>query len=176
MPLTNPDDPKEAETVAAMYYEACEGYTTGAIVDACEDFTFGRVEGINRTWAPNVAQFATHLRSVQSKLSGPKSLQSAAMRQIELRDHDADIEAARTPEAMARVKRMVDEFSEKITPTTRTPQEIAQAKANLGKLDIHFQSQFQETPSGVKVSSTLLRKLRGIDISEDHNHDAGEDR
>lgn len=34
-----------------------------------------------------------------------------------------------------------------------------QAKANLGKLDIHFQSQFQETPSGAKVSSTLLRKL-----------------
>lgn len=178
LPLTNPNDPKEAESLAADYYAACEGYTTGAIVDTCEDFLFGRVEGINRTWAPNIPQFSSHLRSVQSHLNGPKTLHNAAVRQIELRDHDADIEAARTPEAMARVKRMVDEFSEKITPTARTPQEIAQAKANLGKLDIHFQSQFQETPSGVKVSSTLLHKLgyESFNSADTDHLDIGEDR
>jgi hypothetical protein len=175
LPLTNPNDPKEAETVAAMYYEACEGYTTGAIVDACEDFTFGRVEGINRTWAPNVAQFATHLRSVQSHLSGTKSLHNAAVKQIALRDHDAEVEAARTPEAMARVKRLMEECVEKITPTKRTAAEIAQAKAHLGKLDIHFQSQFSEPIEGVRISTTLLRKLSTFNSADTDGMDAGEE-
>ncbi len=54
----------------------------------------------------------------------------------------------------------------------------AEAKANLGKLDIHFQSQFQETPSGVKVSSTLLRKLgyESFNSADDDAHDIGESR
>lgn len=178
LPLRNPDDPKEAESLAMDYYAACSGYTTGAIVDTCEDFLFGRVEGINRTWAPNIPQFSSHLRSVQSHLNGPKTLHNAAVRQISLRDHDAEIEASRTPEVMARVKRLMEECVEKITPTTRTPQEIAQAKANLEKLDIHFQSQFQETPSGVKVSSTLLRKLgyESFNSADTDGMDVGEDR
>ena len=176
LPLTNPGDPKEAETVAAMYYEACEGYTTGAIVDACEDFTFGRVEGINRTWAPNIPQFSSHLRSVQSHLSGTRSLHNAAVKQISLRDHDAEVEAARTPEAMARVKRLMEECVEKITPTKRTEAEIAQAKANLGKLDIHFQSHFSEPIEGVRISTTLLRKLSTFNSADDERYDAGEDR
>lgn len=58
--------------------------------------------------------------------------------------------------------------------SAKTAVKAAMEKFTLGKLDIHFQSQFQETPSGVKVSSTLLRKLRGIDISEDHERDIGE--
>lgn len=178
LPLTNPSDPKEAESLAADYYAACEGYTTGAIVDTCEDFLFGRVEGINRTWAPNIPQFSSHLRSVQSHLNGPKSLHNAAVKQISLRDHDAEVEAARTPEAMAKVRRLVDGFTEQVTPRTRTPQEIEKAKVTLGKLDIHFQSQFQETPSGVKVSSTLLRKLgyESFNSADTDGMDIGEDR
>ena len=178
LPLTNPNDPKEAESLAADYYAACEGYTTGAIVDTCEDFLFGRVEGINRTWAPNIPQFSSHLRSVQSHLNGPKSLHNAAVRQIELRDHDAEVDAARTPEAMAKVKALTLGFIEAVTPTVRSVEEIAQAKANLGKLDIHFQSQFQETPSGVKVSSTLLRNLgyESFNSADTDGMDVGEDR
>jgi len=173
LPLTNPNDPKEAESLAADYYAACEGYTTGAIVDTCEDFLFGRVEGINRTWAPNIPQFSSHLRSVQSHLNGPKSLHNAAVKQIALRDHDAEVEAARTPEAMARVKRLMDECVEKITPTKRTEAEIAQAKANLGKLDIHFQSQFSEPIEGVRISTTLLRKLSTFNSADTDGMDMG---
>lgn len=176
LPLNNPNDPEEAKAVAADYYAACEGYTTGAIVDTTEDFLFGRVDGVNRTWAPNIPQFSSHLRSVQSKLSGPKSLQSAAMRQIAQRVRDEEIEKSRSPEAMAKVRKMVDAFTEAIEPTKRTPAEIAQAKANLGKLDIHFQSHFSEPIEGVRISTTLLRKLSTFNSADDDGMDAGEDR
>lgn len=175
LPLTT-NDPDGAEKAAAIYYEACQGYTTGAIVDAIEDFTFGRVEGIRQGFAPNVAQFSSHLRSVQSHLNGPKSMHNAAVRQIEQRDHDADIEASRTPEAMAMVRSMVEAFEESIKPKKRTPEEIAKAMEHLGKLDIMFQSQFHEPIPGRLVSSSLLKKLgyETFDSLEEDNHDLGE--
>lgn len=43
-------------------------------------------------------------------------------------------------------------------------------------MDIHFQTQFQETPSGVKVSSTLLKRLgyESFNSADDDAHDMGE--
>lgn len=166
LPLNNPNDPEEAKAVAADYYAACEGYTTGAIVDTCEDFMFGRVDGVNRTWAPNIAQFSSHLRSVQSHLNGPKALHNAAVRQIEQRDHDADIESARTPEAMARVKRMMEEFSEKVNPTTRTPEEERAAKERVHKSDQIFADQFLTISEQVTISRTLA-KILNVYLPED---------
>ncbi len=165
LPLNNPNDPQEAQAVAADYYAACEGYTTGAIVDTCEDFLFGRVEGVNRTWAPNIAQFSSHLRSVQSHLNGPKSMHNAAVRQIEQRDHDAEIEASRTPEAMARVKSMVAAFEEKINPKQRIPEQELAAKEAIKRSDKHFADQFLTVSEQVKISKTLAAKL-GIYIHE----------
>lgn len=58
---------------------------------------------------------------------------------------------------------MVDEFSEKITPTTRTPQEIAQAKEGIKKHDAFYADQFEEQILGVRVSSYLINKLASGD-------------
>lgn len=161
LPLTT-NDPDGAEKAAAIYYEACEGYTTGAIVDAIEDFTFGKVEGIRQGFAPNVAQFSSHLRSVQSHLNGPKSMHNAAVRQIEQRDHDADIEAARTPESMARVRNMVEAFEEKINPKTRTPEQELAAKEVIRRSDQHFAGEFLTISEQVKISRTLAEKLNFV--------------
>ena len=162
LPLNNPNDAEEGQKLAAMYLEACEGYTTGAIIDTCEDFLFGRVEGVNRTWAPNIAQFSSHLRSVQSHLNGPKSMHNAAVRQIEQRDHDADIEAARTPESMARVRSMVEAFEEKINPKTRTPEQELAAKEVIRRSDQHFAGEFLTISEQVKISRTLAEKLNFV--------------
>lgn len=50
------------------------------------------------------------------------------------------------------------------------------AKANLGKLDIHFQSQFSEPIEGVRISTTLLRKLSTFNSADTDGMDMGEDR
>ena len=159
LPLNNPNDPDEAKAVAADYYAACEGYTTGAIVDTTEDFLFGRVEGVNRTWAPNIAQFSSHLRSVQSHLNGPRSMHNAAVKQIQQRDHDAEIEDSRTPESMARVRRMMDDFTEKSNPTKRTPEQILAAKEALKRSDQRFSGEFLTISEQVKISRTLAEQL-----------------
>jgi len=162
LPLTNPDDPQEPAKLSAMYLEACEGYTTGAIVDTCEDFTFGRVDGINRAWAPNVPLFASHLSSVQSHLNGPKSLHNAAVKQIALRDKDAEVEQSRTPEAMARVRSMMEGFVESVDPKQKTPEEIARAKEDAKRHDAFYANEFEERIPGVRVSSYLINKLEQV--------------
>lgn len=165
LPLNNPNDPDEAKAVAADYYAACEGYTTGAIVDTTEDFLFGRVEGVNRTWAPNIAQFSSHLRSVQSHLNGPRSMHNAAVKQIEQRDHDAEIEAARTPESMARVRSMVEAFEEKINPKTRTPEQELAAKIAWERLHKKFEGGFINVSDQQQISITLAKQL-GVIINQ----------
>lgn len=166
LPLNNPNDAEEGQKLAAMYLEACEGYTTGAIIDTCEDFLFGRVEGVNRTWAPNIAQFSSHLRSVQSHLNGPKSMHNAAIRQIEQRDHDADIEAARTPESMARVRSMVEAFEEKINPKTRTPEQELAAKIAWERLHKKFEGGFINVSEQRVMSKTLADQLGFVSQEE----------
>lgn len=165
LPLNNPNDAEEGQKLAAMYLEACEGYTTGAIVDTTEDFLFGRVEGVNRTWAPNIAQFSSHLRSVQSHLNGPRSMHNAAVKQIEQRDHDAEIEAARTPESMARVRSMVEAFEEKINPKTRTPEQELAAKIAWERLHKKFEGGFINVSDQQQISITLAKQL-GVIINQ----------
>lgn len=165
LPLNNPNDPQEAQAVAADYYAACEGYTTGAIVDTTEDFLFGRVEGVNRTWAPNIAQFSSHLRSIQSHLNGPKSMHNAAVKQIELRDHDKEIEASRTPESMTKVRRMMDEFTQSVDPKRRTPEQELAAKEAIRRSDQHFAGEYLTISEQVKISKTLARQL-GVTINQ----------
>jgi len=159
LPLNNPNDAEEGQKLAAMYLEACEGYTTGAIIDTCEDFLFGRVEGINRTWAPNIPQFSSHLRSVQSHLNGPRSMHNAAVKQIEQRDHDAEIEASRTPEAMARVRNMVEAFEEQVSPKQRTKEQELAAKEAIRRSDKHFAGEFLTISEQVTISRTLAEQL-----------------
>lgn len=53
---------------------------------------------------------------------------------------------------------------------------MKQAKVDLGKLDIHFQSHFSEPIEGVRISTTLLRKLSTFNSADDDPHDLGDGR
>ena len=92
-------------------------------------------------------------------------MHNAAVRQIEQRDHDADIEAARTPESMARVRSMVEAFEEKINPKTRTPEQELAAKEAIRRSDQHFAGEFLTISEQVKISRTLAAKL-GVHINQ----------
>lgn len=66
-------------------------------------------------------------------------------------------------------------FAESVAPTQKTPAEIAKAKADLGRLDAKFQSDFEERIPGIKVSSYLIKSLgyETYDSADDDAHEMG---
>jgi DNA repair exonuclease SbcCD ATPase subunit len=169
---------KVSRATVDTYLKAVDFFPLRYIDMAVEQFANAQVQRDprSRSFAPSTDELCTHIRSIRHEEGRATRWKKSAILQIQQRDHDAEVEAARTPEAMARVKRLMEECVEKITPTKRTAEEIAQAKVNLGKLDIHFQSQFSEPIEGVRISTTLLRKLSTFNSADTDGMDIGEDR
>lgn len=168
---------KVSRATVDTYLKAVDFFPLRYIDIAIDQFANARVERDprSRPFVPSTEELCAHIRKVRFDESKHDRMKRDGLLQISQRDHDAEVEAARTPEAMAKVKRLMDECVERITPTKRTEAEIAQAKTNLGKLDIHFQSQFSEPIEGVRISTTLLRKLSTFNSADTDGMDIGED-
>lgn len=165
------------EEAVRVFFEVCQPFTTGQILDAVDDFINGRVPGINPAFAPTAPQFATHMRLTQKREHDLRSGNIRLLEQLREREEDEEWAAQRTPEARAKVKSMLDAIAEK--DKTRTPEEIAQAKATLAKHDALYADQFVESPAGVKVSTHLVEKLRSagyttFNAADDDRHDMGQ--
>lgn len=162
-----------------MYLEQCSGYSNADIDLAVKQFLSGSVKGVSAGWAPTTAQFAQQLRANLDYRASSVQSHNRLLEQFKEREEDEEWAAKRTPEARAKVKSMLDAIAEK--EKTRTPEEIAQAKAALAKHDALYADEFIESPTGVKVSTHLVEKLRGagyttFNAADDENYDMGDGR
>lgn len=159
---------KVSRATVDTYLKAVDFFPIRLIDIAVDQFVTGQVQrdAKNRPFVPSADELATQVRTVRYEEGTSQRLFQAGKKQIEQRDRDADIEAARTPEAMARVKRMMEEFSEKVNPKQRTLEQELAAKEAIKKSDKHFADQFLTVSEQVRISRTLAVQL-GAYIPED---------
>lgn len=150
----NPDE------AIKTYFEVCEPFTTGDILDAIRGFIAGTVPGVNPTFAPSSAQLATHIRSLEEARNRSMALHQAARQQLLARDRDEDFEAYKTPDVRARVRRMMDEFEAAQQEAKKeTPAQMEARLERIRKTDQHFAGEFLTISEQVKISKTLAAKL-----------------
>jgi len=171
---------KVSKSTINEYLEAVDYFPTNFIGMAIKQFSSGQVprEAKNRAFVPSCDELSTHIRVVQANDGKVRRLLEAGRQQFIAQDKDAEVEQSRTPEAMARVRSMVEGFVESVDPKQKTPAEIAKTKDDLRKLDNMFQSAFEERIPGMKVSSYLISKLgyETFNSADTDGMDAGEDR
>lgn len=170
-------DSKVSRATVDTYLKAIDFFPARLVDIAVEQFLTGQVQRDqrNRPFVPSADELATQVRTIRYEEGKTQRLLQAGRLQIEQRDKDADVDAARTPEAMAKVKSMMEAFTESVSPKQKTPAEIAKAKDDLHRLDIKFEGDFEERIPGVKVSSYLISKLthETFDSADDDAHDLG---
>lgn len=150
---------KVSRETVNIYLKAVEWFAVPLVSEAVERFATGRVDRKSRSFVPSADELATEIRSLRYSQGTSQRLLNHGRKQIEERDKDAEIEASRTPESMARVKSMAEAFKQSINPDTRTPEDIAQIRESLRKTDQHFADDYIETPNGGLVSRSLADKL-----------------
>src|SRR5690606_38515525 len=106
----------------------------------------GMVDRKGRSFVPSADELATEVRNVRFQQGATNRLLSQGLKQIEARERDdAEIERSRTPEAMQRVRELMEGFKQSVNPDTRTAEEIAEAKERLRKTDALFSQDMIET-------------------------------
>lgn len=145
--------------VVSEYLKAVEWFSVPLVSEAVERFITGQVDRKSRSFVPSADELATEIRTVRYAQGIGQRLISQGRKQIEARDRDAEIEAARTPESMARVKSMAEAFVKSVSPDTRTPEEVAKMREALRRADGYFAGDFVEMENGMRVSQGLAAKL-----------------
>lgn len=160
-----------------IYLKAVEFFAVELIAEAVDRFAMGMVERKGRSFVPSADELATEIRNVRFQQGATNRLLSQGLKQIEAREREeAEIEAARTPEAMERVKRLMNEFRQSVSPDKRTPEEVAQMKERVRKTDALFSQAMIETESGIPVSRSLLQSISTYNSADDDALDMGEMR
>ena len=169
MPL--PSSTSNPDEAIRVYFEVCKPFYTGDILDAVEDFISGSVEGVNQAFAPSAAQLAARVRAGQNKRANYNQLENSARQQLLERDKHEEFEKFKTPEAVAAVRELVNNFvasvDEKKKP--KKAEEAERELVRLRKLDALFADQFGEY-NGIKISSTLAKQF-GVKLSPPDNAD-----
>ena len=166
------------EEAVRVFFEVCQPFTTGQILDAVDDFINGRVPGINSAFAPTAPQFATHMRLVEKRQYDLNAGSRLAQKQIEEQSIDEAWAELRTPEAKAKVQSLLEAIKDQNKPDRRTPEEIQKAKDDLARQDQFFAEQFIESPSGIPVSKSLaaLMGVTTYNTADDDKYDMGDVR
>ena len=171
---------KVSRATVDTYLEAVDYYPFNFVRMGIEQFITGQVprEARNRAFVPSCDELSTHIRVVQANDGKVQRLLEAGRQQFIAQDKDAEVEQSRTPEAMARVRSMMEGFVESVDPKQKTPAEIARAKDDNDRLDAFFKSEFYEPIPGRPVSSTLLKRLgyETFNSADDDGMDMGGDR
>ena len=170
---------KVSRATVDTYLEAVDYYPFNFVRMGIEQFITGQVprEARNRAFVPSCDELSTHIRVVQANDGKVQRLLEAGRQQFITQDKDAEVEQSRTPEAMARVRSMMEGFVESVDPKQKTPAEIARAKDDYERLGVFFKSEFYEPIPGRPVSSALLKRLgyETFNSADDERYDAGED-
>lgn len=171
---------KVSRATVDTYLEAVDYYPFNFVRMGIEQFITGQVprEARNRAFVPSCDELSTHIRVVQANDGKVQRLLEAGRQQFIAQDKDAEVEQSRTPEAMARVRSMMEGFVESVDPKQKTPAEIARAKEDAKRHDAFYAHEFEERIPGIKVSSYLISKLgyETFNSADDERYDAGEDR
>ena len=171
---------KVSRATVDTYLEAVDYYPFNFVRMGIEQFITGQVprEARNRAFVPSCDELSTHIRVVQANDGKVQRLLEAGRQQFIAQDKDAEVEQSRTPEAMARVRSMMEGFVESVDPKQKTPAEIARAKDDYERLGVFFKSEFYEPIPGRPVSSALLKRLgyETFNSADTDDMDAGEDR
>lgn len=167
---------KVSRETVNIYLKAVEFFAVPLVAEAVERFATGQVERKSRSFVPSADELATEIRNVRYAQGTSQRLISQGRKQIEARDRDAEIEAARTPESMARVKSMAEAFVKSVSPDTRTPEEVTKMRETLRRSDDYFAGDFVETENGMRVSQGLAKQLgyETFNSADDDRHDMGE--
>lgn len=168
---------KVSRETVNIYLKAVEWFDVPLVSEAVERFATGQVDRKSRAFVPSADELATEIRTVRYNQGVGSRLLSQGRKQLEQRDRDAEIEATRTPESMARVKSMAQAFAQSVNPDKRTDAEIAQIKESTRKADVYFAEDYID-PAGVRVSQTLAKKLgyETFNSADDDARDMGEIR
>lgn len=143
-----------------IYLRAVEFFAVELIAEAVDRFAMGMVDRKGRSFVPSADELATEIRNVRFQQGATNRLISQGLKQIEAREKDdAEIERARTPEAMQRVRELMEGVKLSVNPDTRTAEEVAEAKERLRKTDALFSQAMIETESGIPVSRSLMAQL-----------------
>ena len=172
LPLPNASaNPTEALKV---YYEVCQPYSTEDVEMTVAQFLAGSVKDFNPNFAPSAPKFATQLRANAEYRSSLTAGRNMLLEQFKEQELDEQWQAARTPEAKAKVQSMLDAI--KTEEQARPPQDKAKVKAHLEAHDRVFASDFYQGANGQVVSGDLLRTM-GIETfnaADDDAHDMGQ--
>lgn len=171
---------KVSRATVDTYLMAVDFFPLRYIDMAVEQFANAQVQRDprSRSFVPSTDELCTHIRSIRHEEGRATRWENSAVLQIQLRDKDAEVEQSRTPEAMARVRSMMEGFVESVDPKQKTPAEIARAKDDNDRLDAFFKSEFYEPIPGRPVSSALLKRLgyETFNSADTDGMDIGEDR
>lgn len=166
---------KVSRETVNVYLKAVEFFAVPLVAEAVERFATGQVERKSRAFVPSADELATEIRNVRYNQGVGSRLITQGRKQIEARDHDAEIEAARTPESMAKVRKMVSEFANSVSEDRRTPEEMEKMREMMRKTDEHFSGDFISVIGGRPVSVALAKKLgyETFNSVDDDKHDLG---
>lgn len=157
-----------------IYLRAVEFFAVELIAEAVDRFAMGMVDRKGRSFVPSADELATEIRNVRHQQGATSRLISSGLKQIEAREkEEAEIEQARTPEAMQRVRELMEGFKQLVNPDTRTAEEVAEMKEALRKTDQHFANDYIETESGIPVSRSLLQSISTYNSADDDALDMG---
>lgn len=166
---------KVSRETVNIYLKAVEFFAVPLVAEAVERFATGQVERKSRAFVPSADELATEIRNVRYNQGVCSRLITQGRKQIEARDHDAEIEAARTPESMEKVRKMVAEFANSVSEDKRTPEEMEKMREMMRKTDEHFSGDFIAVIGGRPVSMALAKKLgyETFNSADDDKHDMG---
>lgn len=156
-----------SRTQVEQYLKAVEFFSAELVKLAIDRFVTGQVERDkkSRGFIPSADELATEIRNVRYNQGVGNRLITQGRKQIEARDRDAEIEAARTPESMAKVRKMVAEFADSVSEDKRTPEEVEKMREMMRKTDEHFSMDFIAVIGGRPVSVALAKNL-GYEVED----------
>jgi hypothetical protein len=101
-----PSSTAAPDEVLRRYFEAIEGVSADDLEAAVTLFVQGRVPGQNLSFAPTPPELASAVRRAGDQRATASLRITSAVQQIEARDRDEEIQAAKTDESRERVKAM----------------------------------------------------------------------
>lgn len=166
---------KVSRETVNIYLKAVEFFAVPLVTEAVERFATGQVERKSRAFVPSADELATEIRNVRYNQGIGNRLITQGRKQIEARDHDAEIEAARTPESMAKVRNMMTEFANSVSDDKRTPEEVEKIREMMRKTDEHFAGDFIDVNGFAPISRKLAQILgyETFNSADDDKHDMG---
>lgn len=146
------------------YLKAIQFFPARLVAIAVEQFITGQVtrDERSRPYAPSADQLATQVRQVRYDEGKTQRFLNSGRLQIEEREKDEHIFKTRTPEQIAKVRRLMDEAKANLAPDVRDEKEQAEIRERLKRADQLFEADYFVTDDGRKVSISLA-KQHGIE-------------